>query len=146
MEPRSKVPATADQSSLNMLHKLPIGCFLLLKVVANTLQVNSVTVNGRMHTVDCHHDITVSTVSVAFLVKERSQYYFLLCYEIKCALPVRDSDVAGSTPRCVRTAGCLLGGPSGNSLWFWWNSVRISGKIGHNSKFKFSKCESYVKI
>ena len=59
MEPYSKVPVTADQSSLNVLPKLLFGCFLLLKVIANTLQVNNVTVNGRMGTVVCHHDITV---------------------------------------------------------------------------------------
>jgi hypothetical protein len=119
MEPCSKVPATADRSSLNVLHKINIGCFLLLRVIDNTLQVNSVTVNGKMHTVDCHHDITASTVSVAFLVNEKSHYYFLLCYKIKRALPVRDSDVAASTPRRVRTSDCLLGGPSGNSLCSW---------------------------
>jgi len=123
-----------------VIYKLRIGCFLLLKVIVNTLQVNSVTVNGRMRKVDCHHDIRVSTVSVAFLVNERSQYYFLLCYEIKRILPVRDFHVAASTPRCVRTSDCLLGGPSGKSLWFWRNSVPISGKIGRTSKLKFSKC------
>jgi hypothetical protein len=132
--------ATADQSSLNMSNKLLIGCFLLLKVVANTLEVSSVTVNGRMRTVDCQHDITVSTVSVAFLLNERFQYYFLLCYEIKRGLPVRDSDVAAPTLRCVRTSDCMLSGPSGNSLWSWWNSVPISGKIGRTSKFRFTKC------
>ena len=36
------------------------------------------------------------TVSDAFLVNEKSQYYYLLCYEIKRALPVRVADVAAS--------------------------------------------------
>ena len=63
--------------SLNMLYKLLNGCFLLLKVTTDTLQVYSVTVNGRTRTVDCHHDITVSTVRVVFLVNEGSRYYFL---------------------------------------------------------------------
>lgn len=61
--------------------------------------------------------LTVSTVSVAFLVNERSQYYFLLFYKIKRAVPVRDSNVVASTPRCFRNSDCLLSVPSGNILW-----------------------------
>jgi hypothetical protein len=94
MEPCSKVPATADQSSLNTLHKLLIACFRLLKVIANTSQVNSATVNSRMRTVDRQHDITVPTISVAFLVNERDHDYFF-CYEIKRALPVSGLQCGG---------------------------------------------------